>query len=147
MFPTIDFDEEDVSLSQSTMGKVYLFDFDRKQFVLSDGKPVEASYEEAIKQWVTMVLITEQGKYGVYKDLDFGLRIAQFIGRKDIPLATITSEVKRQIEEQLMQHPEIESVSDFSLSKQDGKAIVSFSVQTKQGVLIDGIQSEVKYSG
>jgi hypothetical protein len=146
LFPKIEFTEEDINLPEKKLGKVFLFDFNEGKFVLKDGKTVEATYEQAIKQWVSMVMITERDKYRVYQDLEFGLNLTQFIGRKDIPLATITSEVKRQIEEQLIQHPEIESVSNFSLTRQDGKALISFSVQTKQG-LIEGIESVVRYSG
>nr|WP_306220688.1 DUF2634 domain-containing protein [Cohnella sp. WQ 127256] len=147
MFPTIKYEDENENLPEASMGKVFLFDYDKREFVLKDGKPVLATYEQAIKQWITMVLITERGKYQVYKDLDLGLNIAQFIGRKDIPLGVINSEVKRQIEEQLIRHPEIVGISDFALTRQDSKAIFSFSVHTKQGTLIEGVQSEVKYSG
>jgi Protein of unknown function (DUF2634) len=146
LFPQIEFTVDETALPEKKMGKVFLFDFDERKFVLKDGKPVEANYEEAIKQWVSMVMITEKNKYGVYKGSDFGLSIAQFIGRKDIPLATISSETKRQIEEQLIQHPEILGISDFSMTRQDGKALISFSVQTKQG-LITGIEKAVRFSG
>jgi hypothetical protein len=146
LFPQINFTANEANLPEKKMGKVFLFDFDERKFVLKDGKPVEATYEEAIRQWVAMVLITEKDKYGVYKGSDFGLSIAQFIGRKDVPLATISSETKRQIEEQLVQHPEILGIADFSMTRQDGKAIISFSVQTKQGLIV-GIEKAVRFSG
>lgn len=131
---------------EKSMGTVFLFDFSKQQFVIKDGKLVEATYEEAIRQWISIVLITEKGKYGVYKDLDFGLSIAQFIGRKDIPIGVLTSDIKRQIEEQLIKHPEIEGLQNFSLSRKDSKAIISFEVLTKRGV-IQGGEYEVKFSG
>ncbi|MFD2671807.1 DUF2634 domain-containing protein [Marinicrinis sediminis] len=147
MFPTIDFNDEELSPPKDiTLGKVFLFDYKARKNVLKDGKPVEANYEQAISQWITKILITEQGKYEVYKDLEFGLSINQFIGRKDIPVSVMTSEIKRQMEEQLTRHPEVESISNFNLSRQDNKAIICFNVQTKQG-LIEGIEREVRYSG
>lgn len=145
MFPNIINVTTNLSVNQ-TMGKVFLFDLNTRQYVLKDGKPVEATYEEAILQWVAMVITTEKGKYGIYKDLDFGLNLVQFIGRKDLRLAVISSVIKTQIEEQLIKHPEIQSIENFSFSRSDGKGHIRFNVRTKQG-LIEGIEKEVIYSG
>lgn len=145
MFPELPAND-DVSLPEQRMGKVFLFDFNSKQFVMKDGRPAEATYEQAIKQWVSMILITEQGKFRIYQGLDHGVQFASFIGRKDIPAAVIGSEVKRQIEEQLTRHPEIEGIEAFAIARSNGKAVIQFSVQTRLG-LIEGIESEVIYSG
>lgn len=147
MFPTLQFNiEEDINLPISTLGKVFLFDFEKKQHVLKDGKPVKATYEQAIKQWVSFLFITELDAYEVYKDTDFGLMIKQFIGRRDLPITVISSELKRQIEEKVILHPEIQSIENFNFIREDSQAIVSFSLITKNGV-IDGVESKVKYSG
>ena len=148
MFPTTyEIDEEkDIETVEKPMGKVFLFDFKNKCHVLKDGKPVLATYAEAVQQWLTMLLITEVGKYVVYQDTDFGMELGQFIGRRDLPLGVVLSEVSRQIEEKALEHPEIEEVSNFSIDRDRSYAIISFDVVTKQGV-IEGIQSEVKYSG
>ncbi|KOR88783.1 DUF2634 domain-containing protein [Paenibacillus solani] len=145
MFPELEFDEAEETLPAATMGKVFLFDFKEQKYVLKDGKPVEASYEEAIKQWVSMVLITETDKYPVYGP-EFGIGIAKFIGRKDIPLATITSEVGRQITETIVLHPEVTGIEELNVKRGEGKAILSFRILTRRGI-IDGFESEVRYSG
>lgn len=143
MFPDLPA-QENTDLSEPRMGKVFLFDFEAGHTVMRDGMPVEATYEQAIRQWVAMVMLTERDKYRVYRELDHGIQFAQFVGRKDIPVAVIISEVKRQIEEQLIRHPEIEAVDNFELDRKDGIARISFSVQTKRGD-IQGIESEVRY--
>ncbi|WP_338841859.1 DUF2634 domain-containing protein [Paenibacillus glucanolyticus] len=145
MFPELAFDETEETLPAASMGKVFLFDFNEQRYVLKDGKPVEATYEEAIKQWVAMVLITETDKYPVYGP-EFGIGLAKFIGRKDIPLATITSELGRQITETIVLHPEVTGIEDLTVQRGDGKAILSFNILTRRKIIED-FESEVRYSG
>jgi len=145
VFPDLEFDGAEETLPEYSMGKVFLFDFNEQKYVMKDGKPVEATYEEAIKQWVTMVLITETDKYPVYGP-EFGIGLAKFIGRKDIPLATITSEVGRQITETMMLHPEVTGIEELNVERGDGFAVLSFNIITRQGI-IDGFESEVRYIG
>lgn len=147
MFPEIEFlSDSDTLPVQMDMGKVFLFDFENKRFVLKDGKPVEATYEEAIRQWVTMLMITELDQYVIYADTGFGIGIKQFIGRRDIPLGVISSEVKRQVSEQVTMHSQITGVDNFEIAREDGKAKLTFSVATLQGV-IDGFEGEVMIDG
>lgn len=147
MFPEIDLiSDSDALPVQTDMGKVFLFDFEEKRYVLRDGKPVEATYDEAIRQWVTMLLITEIDQYVIYADTGFGIGIKQFIGRRDIPLGVINSEVKRQITEQVTKHSQITGVDNFEIARGDGKAKLTFSVATLRGA-VDGIESEVKIGG
>jgi len=146
MFPTFDLNEGDTIPVDKPMGKVFLFDFHERKHVMRDGKPVEATYEEAIKQWVSTLLITESQKYKVYRGTDFGMALNQFVGRRDIPIGVIASEAKRQLEEVLILHPEITGLDDFKIERADNKAEMSFVVITKSGAMV-GIESEVKYSG
>lgn len=147
MFPTVEINEEELSTgtSEKTLGKVFLFDFNNKRHVLRDGKPVEATYDEAIRQWVTMLLLTEVNKFKVYEDSGFGVEFIQFIGRRDLPVGVIVSEVKRQLEEKALEHPEIEGLSDFEIVRNSNLVSINFNVQTKRG-LIENVTSEVKYS-
>jgi len=147
MFPEIEFlSDSDTLPDKKDLGKVFLFDFEKRQYVLKDGKPVEASYEEAIRQWVTMLLITELDQFVVYRDTVFGIGFKQFIGRRDIPFGVIVSEVKRQITDAVTVHSQITNVDDFTLAREDGKAKLSFSVMTLRGV-VDDIDVEVNIDG
>lgn len=146
MFPEYDFSEDEETLPSESMGKVFLFDFAEQRLVLKDGKPVEATYEQAIKQWVSMLLITEMDKYAVYDGTGFGIGLTQFIGRKDIPLPTVVSEVSRQISEKVLLHLEITGADGFTINRDNGVATIGFIVTTRQGSTVD-VESEVKYSG
>ncbi|SMG58189.1 DUF2634 domain-containing protein [Paenibacillus aquistagni] len=127
-------------------GRCSFFDFNERKHVLVDGKPILATYEEAIKQWLTMLLITEPDKYRVYRGTSFGIELAHFIGRRDLPIGVILSETKRQIEEKALLHPEILEVDEFEIRRSNGVAEISFTVTTKRGGIIP-FESEVKYSG
>lgn len=148
MFPTTYEIEEELNTEsgEESLGKVFLFDFSKKRHVLKDGKPVLATYEQAITQWLTMLLITETGKYKVYRESGFGLELHRFIGKRDIPVGVILSEVSRQIEEKALEHPEIEALEDFEMERDGNKATISFTVITKKGI-IEAFKSEVKYIG
>lgn len=148
MFPESDLTLEAIETLSSvstTLGKVFLFDFDTRQYVLVNGKPVEATYEQAIKQWISFLLTTELSTYKIHEDTGFGLSLKQFIGRRDIDKSIIESEVERQIEEKLIMHPEISSIEDVAITRDGSKATVSFKVVTSQGVTIS-TESEVLYS-
>lgn len=109
------------------LGRVFLFDTDSNNHVLQDGKVVEASDIEAVKQWVGLVIKTEKGKYKVY-DKKFGMELEQFKGRRDIPMAFVRSEIERQLEEQLLKHVLIESVSNVQVDVKNGGYYISFSL-------------------
>ncbi|MEC0107277.1 DUF2634 domain-containing protein [Paenibacillus taichungensis] len=147
MFPELDFTTAEEILPEPTLGKVFLFDFEKREYVLKDGKLVEASYEQAIQQWVSMLLITELDKYQVYEGTEFGISLSQFIGRKDIPLGTIISEVSRQIQDVVTLHPEISGAENFEINRESDYAVLTFTVITNIGVLIEGIEGKVMYDG
>ena len=141
LFPTIE-DEALETVPDERLGTVFLFDFNNKSYVIRDGKLVVATYEEAIKQWVTMLLITEINKYEIYKSSEFGISLSNFIGRRDLPTGVIASEAKRMIEEKALLHPEIEAVNGFSVTRNNGVASIAFNIQTQNGII--PVTSEVK---
>lgn len=146
MFPDVDLPDSLPDPSSAELGKVYLFDFDTKQYVVTDGKPVEATYEQAIVQWVTMLLITELDQYRVYHRTGFGYQFKSFIGRRDLPVGAINSEIKRQIGEKVLIHPQITGISNFEVSREGSKAYFSFIVQTVRGISVP-VEREVSIDG
>jgi hypothetical protein len=114
-----------------TFGETPLFDFEAGRFVLRDGCPVMASYDQAIEQWARMLLSTENGKFPIYDT--FGVSIYQFIGRRDLPIGVVDSEIKRQVTEQMLQHPEIVSLTGFETERTHKGAKISFTILSKRG--------------
>ncbi|WP_432408565.1 DUF2634 domain-containing protein [Wukongibacter sp. M2B1] len=141
MFPSLDLnavsDAITTEYNNAKLGRVFLFDFNTGKYLLKDGKMVEATYGEGIKQWVIMLIATEFGKYNVYKDTEFGLRLRQLIGKKNIPIGIINSEVKRQIEEKIVLHPQITGIQNFTAIRGNNELKISFEVLTQKEINVE----------
>ncbi|MFD1957331.1 DUF2634 domain-containing protein [Paenibacillus thailandensis] len=147
MFPiSVNLDIPALNESENQLKTVFLFDFDTKQYVLKNGRPVEATYTEAIRQWVTMLITTELDQYPVYQGTGFGLVLKNYIGRRDVPIAAINSELRRQIEEKVIMHSQIVGIDNFKVTTEGGKSVISFTVKTVKGN-IDDFTSEVSIDG
>ena len=68
MFPEIDIEmetdieEETAVTEQPKLGRVPLYDFKNREYVVRDGKVVEATEDEAIRQWVAFLILTKKDK-------------------------------------------------------------------------------------
>lgn len=119
-------------------GKSFLFDFNQGDFVLKDGKLIPAEGEEALKIWIEKVLRTDKGKYPIYST-EYGVSLEDLIIGHNLPLEFIKSEVKREVTETLMTHPDITSISDWKLEKSSSRLMISFQVN-------DSISQEVIFN-
>lgn len=144
MFPEINYDfeaeEENLVAMQSTkIGRTPLYDFERGCYVVRDGKIVECTQEEAVRQWVGFLVKTAADKFDVYDGTEFGTYIENYIGYKDT--AFVSSEIKREIEEKALDNRAIESVEDFQFLKDGDRLIISLTV-----VMTDKTEVEVETS-
>lgn len=111
----------------ATVGKSYLFDFKKGDFVLRDGKLVEANDLEALKIWIKKVLSTEKNKFQAYSR-EYGISVEDLMIGHNLPLEFIKSEVKREVTEALTKHPLISSVSNWQLEKNSSNLVISFKM-------------------
>ena len=88
-------------------GKSFLFDFTADDFIIRDGKLVECKGIDANKVWIEKILRTEKGRFRIYNDTDYGCRIEDLMVGKSYHDAFIDAELKREIEDALMQNPNI----------------------------------------
>lgn len=142
IFPEIDYDFEteeamEVEMQSTTIGRTPLFDFKNSRYVLKDGKIVECTQEEAVRQWVGFLIKTAADKFAVYDDTEFGTYVENYIGYKDP--AFVASEIKREIEEKVELNRAIESIEDFDYTKEGGTMHVSLTV-----VMTDQMEVEVE---
>ncbi len=107
----------------------YAYDFDENKFLLDDsGKEYLVFKNDALKIWITKVLLTDRYKFLAY-DSNYGSEIYRLIGSvKDIDILRL--EVKRYIIESLMVNPYILEIDNFSIFEDDEKKVVSFYVRT-----------------
>lgn len=145
MFPEIyieietDIEEEEAVTEQPKLGRVPLYDFKNREYVVRDGKVIEATEDEAIQQWVAFLILTKKDKFEVYKDTDFGTYIDNYIGMRGNNLGFVASEFKREIEEGCELNPFISEIKDFTMEVDGGKAIVNLTVIKKDGTELEVI--------
>jgi hypothetical protein len=144
MFPEVNYDfeteEENLVAMQSTkIGRTPLYDFDRGRYVVRDGKIIECTQKEAVRQWVGFLVKTAADKFDVYDGTDFGTYIENYIGYKDT--AFVASEIKREVEEKALDNRAIESIEDFQFKKEGDKLTISLTV-----VMTDKTEVEVETS-
>jgi phage baseplate assembly protein W len=111
-------------------GKSFLFDFTAGDFVISDGKLIECEGIDAIKVWIEKILRTEKGRFRIYNDTDYGCRTEDLIVGSNYPIAFIEAELKREVEDALLQNPNILSVSNFNIERTASGITVSMEVET-----------------
>lgn len=130
---TVD-DTQDTAVT-GTIGRSIKFDYDKKEFVILDGKPIELSKIDSIKQWIELYIRTEINKYAVYTD-SFGVDTRGLLGYR-LPRGYQVAEIMRRINEGILTKcPDIKSVGEWDFSN----GTFSFTVVTNTGeeVVISG---------
>ncbi|MCC8013799.1 MAG: DUF2634 domain-containing protein [Eubacterium sp.] len=123
---------------EETSGYDFYFD-GREHKLLSDGNLETEDYGGSIKEWIRKVCCTVRGAHEVYtkeEDLAFGLSIYEHLGERD--LGYYLADMQREIETQLVRHPEIEEVKDFSFEKSLRKLTVYYTVVCSNGEELTG---------
>lgn len=133
MFPEVDTYETEIEAESESaeLGQAPLYDFNKKEYILKDGKIVMCSQKEAVAQWLGFLVSTTVGRYPVYKDSEFGTYIENYIGYKDE--AFVFSEIKREIQEKAVLNRAIGSVDDFEITREKDKLTVSMVAALQSG--------------
>lgn len=128
-------DETADAAVSGTIGRSLKFDYEKNEFVIEDGKNVEPSKIDAIKQWIELFIRTEVEKYKIYTPA-FGVDLRDLIGYR-LPRGYQVAEIMRRINEGILTKcPDVVSVSDWNFDK----GTFSFTVKTNTGeeVVISG---------
>ena len=128
MFPSV----QNISIAQSKADnisgtKTYLFDFDKGDFVIRDGKLIECDGIEAIKVWIEKIIRTEKNRFPIYDGTEYGCYLEDLIIGNNYTVEFVEAELKREIEEALLQHPKITSISSFTLHRD--KTLLSVTLE------------------
>ena len=111
-----------------TIGRSLKFDYEKKEFVIEDGKNVEPGKIDAIKQWIELFIRTEVEKYKIYTP-SFGVDLRDLIGYR-LPRGYQVAEIMRRVNEGILTKcPDVVSVSDWNFDK----GTFSFTVKTNTG--------------
>lgn len=134
MFPDITVNIEEITTpSNDKLGKVFLFDFKTGRHVIRDGKPVECTELQAVKQWVELLLKTQLDKYPIYEDSYFGLSTNDIIGVKSNPLVMVQAILEEEIKEKCKNHVLIRAITNFSVERTNNGVTIGFNVVLKNG--------------
>ena len=128
MFPQTETITVTQNVSESTGTKTYLFNFEKGDFVIRDGKLVECDGIEAIKVWIEKILRTEKGRFKIYDNTDYGCHLEDLIIGNSYPIEFTEAELKREIEEALLLNPQINSVTNFKISREKNRLTVTMEV-------------------
>ena len=114
MFPTTK-EIAFASASGENGTKSFLYDFSLGDFIVRDGKLIECDGLDAVKVWIEKILRTEKGRFRIYEDTEYGIHLEDLIIGNSYSASFIESELKREIEEALLQNPQITAVSSIKI--------------------------------
>jgi phage baseplate assembly protein W len=120
-------------------GKSFLFDFEKGDFVLRDGKAQVIDDIPALKVWIEKILRTKRDEYKIYENTPYGSRFDDLVVGSIYPPAFIDSELRREVEDALTQNPRIITVSDFTVDRSASNCAVSFTVTTAAGLTLSEV--------
>ncbi|MBU5313455.1 DUF2634 domain-containing protein [Tissierella carlieri] len=124
------------------LGKTFLYDFQKREFILKDGKSIEAVGKKGIEIWIEKVLRTQKNRWKIYDEVDYGITIEDLIVGHSYPKSFLESELKREITQEVLKHPRIESLTNWDFIRVNDKLRVIFTVNLYDG---DFIKQEVSF--
>ena len=130
MFPKTDTVLTRVETPAQTGTRSYLFDFNKGDFVVRDGKLVECDGMDALKVWIEKILKTEKGRYRIYDGTGYGCQLEDLIIGNTYTLEFTEAELKREVEEAILKNPLVISVSNFTLTKTANVLTIQIEVKT-----------------
>lgn len=108
--------------------KTYLFDFNKGEFVIRDGKLIECDGIEAIRIWIEKIIRTEKYRYLIYDGTEYGCHLEDLIIGNNYTMEFIQSELKREIEEALLLNPQIKKISNFQIIRNSNSLTINMEV-------------------
>ena len=128
MFPETDELVISETTSENTGGtKSFLYDFSKGDFVIRDGRLVPCDSLEAIKVWIEKIIRTEKNRFPIYDGTEYGCYLEDLIIGNNYTVEFVEAELKREIEEALLQHPKITSIGSFMLHRD--KTLLSVTLE------------------
>ena len=128
MFPeTEDYVLSEEQKDNASGTKSFLYDFSKGDFVIRDGKLVPCDSLEAIKVWIEKIIRTEKNRFPIYDGTEYGCYLEDLIIGNNYTVEFVEAELKREIEEALLQHSKITSIGSFTLHRD--KTLLSVTLE------------------
>ena len=139
MFPTELIENANKVNETEEVGTDFLFNYETGQHIMNNAVLVECTTIQGVQQFIQNVLRTQANMYGVYvkgETETFGISIYDYLGQRTLPLGYLNSELKREVTEQLLKHPLVESVTDWKGTREKRGLHISFTVTLADGTEI-----------
>jgi hypothetical protein len=114
------------------LGVGFLFDFEKGEFVIRNGRLVELTDIEAVKMWITKILKTEKYSFEIYDayedtpEYQYGTLTEFCIGR--VLTDDMRVQLQENIEDSATRHPRVAFLSEWKFEKDEDKLTVYFRV-------------------
>lgn len=128
----LEFNNQEIKTDLPPLGKSFLYDFKKGDFVMRNGKMVEVHGLETLKQWILKVLKTERFRFRIYKGIPYGVTLEDLIG-SNLPRAFVEAEIKREVTESLMEHTHIQAIQEWQFTSDETWMRIKFRVITVEG--------------
>ncbi|MFA6878263.1 MAG: DUF2634 domain-containing protein [Fusobacterium sp.] len=132
--------ENKENIEPSKKYKDILWDVEKNQIVIQDGKTIITNKIQQVKQWLLILIKTETEKYNIYKGTDFGMtNLYNLIGHQFMTSPFIISELERELKEKSLLNENIESVEDVDISNNFNELKIKMTVKIDD----ENVESEV----
>jgi hypothetical protein len=109
----------------------YLWDFEKNDFVLKDGKFQIVTGLQALEIWTNKALITQANTYAAYDNL-YGQSFNTVVGQ-NFSRGVVTAEIQRLTVNCLTQNPYIIGIDNFSVDFTGDTLTINFTLVTTIG--------------
>lgn len=121
--------------SLKEIGRSFKFDWNEKQFQIKDGRVMETSKLQALKQWITLCLRTYPNEFNIYKDTDFGCNIKDCLGHK---LDTYwRAQLESEIRKGLLKNAQIKSIDSINFTQEKMLITVNITLTLSNNELLN----------
>ncbi|MER2039723.1 MAG: DUF2634 domain-containing protein [Solibacillus sp.] len=113
-------------------GQAFLYDYQKGDFVIRDGKLVELTGQAALEAWLEKLIRTEKFRFKIYEEVDYAVTLEDLIGGV-WPKGFVEAEIKREITEAAVTNTYIEDLVDWSFERDGSYLIINFTVIVAAG--------------
>lgn len=119
------------------MKNTFAFDFKVGEFIMKNGSPVVLTGIDALKLWIQKCIRTQVNRYSIYKGKQYGVNTEDLVIGKSYGLDFAESELRRELENALLQNEDIHSMSAFSIKNNKSVMTIYFTLITSYGEVTD----------
>ena len=131
MFPDSFIESTNTENTTEEVGVDFVFDYKTGQHTMKNGLLAECTAIQSIQQFIQNVLRTKVKAYKVYIEGEtdtFGISVYNYLYQRTLPMGYVNSELKREVTQQLLNHPLINSVSNWQGERERRGLHISFTV-------------------